>query len=64
VLSRPILMEHIWDMNFDSETSIVGVLVNRLRRKVDDEFAVKLLHTVWGAGYVLKESSDEPSATH
>jgi two-component system copper resistance phosphate regulon response regulator CusR len=64
VLSRPILMEHIWDMNFDSETNVVDVLVNRLRRKVDDEFAVKLIHTVRGAGYVLKESSVDPSATY
>jgi two-component system copper resistance phosphate regulon response regulator CusR len=64
VLSRPILMEHIWDMNFDSETNVVDVLINRLRRKVDDEFTVKLIHTVRGAGYVLKESADESSATY
>jgi two-component system copper resistance phosphate regulon response regulator CusR len=42
-------------MNFDSETNIVDALVNRLRRKLDDEFPVKLIHTVRGVGYVLKE---------
>lgn len=55
VLSRVILTEHIWDMNFDSETNIVDVVVNRLRRKLDDEFSVKLIHTVRGVGYVMKE---------
>ena len=54
VLSRVILTEHIWDMNFDSETNIVDALVNRLRRKVDDDASVKLIHTVRGVGYVLK----------
>jgi heavy metal response regulator len=61
VLSRVILTEHIWDMNFDSETNIVDVVINRLRRKLDDGFPAKLIHTVRGVGYVLKESSDEPS---
>ena len=55
VLSRVILTEHIWDMNFDSETNIVDALVNRLRRKLDDEFPLKLIHTLRGVGYVLKE---------
>jgi heavy metal response regulator len=61
VLSRVILTEHIWDMNFDSETNIVDVVINRLRRKLDDGFPTKLIHTVRGVGYVLKESFDEPS---
>jgi heavy metal response regulator len=61
VLSRVILTEHIWDMNFDSETNIVDVVINRLRRKLDDGFPTKLIHTIRGVGYVLKESSDEPS---
>jgi two-component system OmpR family response regulator len=61
VLSRVILTEHIWDMNFDSETNIVDVVINRLRRKLDDGFPAKLIHTVRGVGYVLKESFDEPS---
>ena len=59
VLSRVILMEHIWDMDFDSETNIVDVMINRLRRKIDDPSPLKLIHTVRGVGYVLKESGDE-----
>ena len=55
VLSRIILMEHIWDMHFDSETNIVDVVVNRLRRKIDDPFPAKLIHTVRGVGYTLRE---------
>jgi two-component system copper resistance phosphate regulon response regulator CusR len=59
VLSRIILTEHIWDINFDTETNIVDVVINRLRRKIEDGFPTKLIHTVRGVGYVLKESSDE-----
>ena len=59
VLSRVILTEHIWDMNFDSETNIVDVVINRLRRKIDDNFSPPLIHTVRGAGYVLKVAQDE-----
>ena len=56
VLSRVIMTEHIWDMNFDSDTNIVDVLINRLRRKIDDDFSPKLIQTVRGVGYVLRES--------
>ena len=59
VLSRVILMEHIWDINFDSETNIVDVVINRLRRKLEDGFSTKLIHTVRGVGYALKEPTDE-----
>ncbi len=62
VLSRVILTEHIWDMHFDSDTNIVDVLINRLRRKIDDGFDPKLIHTVRGVGYVMKEESDDDSA--
>ncbi|MBP1657117.1 MAG: DNA-binding response regulator [Bacteroidetes bacterium] len=62
VLSRIILTEHIWDMHFDSETNIVDVVINRLRRKIDDGFSPKLIQTVRGVGYVLKVSPDEHSA--
>jgi heavy metal response regulator len=58
VLSRVILTEHIWDMHFDSDTNVVDVLINRLRRKMDDGFEVKLIHTVRGVGYVMKEEAD------
>lgn len=53
VLSRTVLAEQVWDMNFDSDTNVVDVAVRRLRAKLDDPFAEKLLHTVRGMGYVL-----------
>lgn len=55
VLSRTIIAEQVWDMNFDSETNVVDVAVRRLRRKMDDPFPVKLIQTVRGMGYVLEE---------
>ncbi len=54
VLSRTELTEQIWDMNFDSDSNVVEVAVRRLRAKLDDPFAEKLLHTVRGMGYVLE----------
>lgn len=55
VLSRTLIAEQVWDMNFDSGTNVVDVHVRRLRTKVDDPFHRKLIHTVRGAGYVLEE---------
>jgi two-component system, OmpR family, copper resistance phosphate regulon response regulator CusR len=55
VLSRLVIAEQIWDMNFDSDSNVVDVAVRRLRRKVDDPFPVKLIHTVRGMGYVLEQ---------
>lgn len=57
VLSRTLIAESVWDMNFDSDTNVVEVNVRRLRSKVDDPFPVKLIHTVRGAGYVLEAES-------
>jgi two-component system copper resistance phosphate regulon response regulator CusR len=54
VLSRTLIAEMVWDMNFDSDTNVVDVNVRRLRSKVDDPFPIKLIHTVRGAGYVLE----------
>jgi two-component system, OmpR family, copper resistance phosphate regulon response regulator CusR len=54
VLSRTLIAEMVWDMNFDSDTNVVDVNVRRLRSKVDDPFPVKLIRTVRGAGYVLE----------
>jgi two-component system, OmpR family, copper resistance phosphate regulon response regulator CusR len=54
ILSRTTLAEQVWDMNFDSDTNVVEVAVRRLRAKLDDPFATKLLHTVRGMGYVLE----------
>jgi two-component system copper resistance phosphate regulon response regulator CusR len=55
VLSRTIIAEQVWDMNFDSDTNVVDVAVRRLRQKVDDPFDRKLIQTVRGVGYVLRE---------
>lgn len=57
VLSRTLIAESVWDMNFDSDTNVVDVNVRRLRSKVDDPFPVKLIRTVRGAGYVLEAES-------
>ncbi|TLY30177.1 MAG: response regulator [Ignavibacteria bacterium] len=55
VLTRTILSEHIWNYNFDTGTNVVDVYVNHLRSKIDDGFEKKLLFTVRGIGYVLKD---------
>lgn len=55
VLSRTMIAEHVWDINFDSDTNVIDVAIRRLRAKVDDPFEKKLVHTVRGAGYVLEE---------
>lgn len=55
VLSRTLIAEQVWDMNFDSNTNVVDVAIRRLRRKVDEPFATKLIHSVRGMGYVLEE---------
>ena len=53
VLSRTMIAEAVWDMNFDSDTNVVDVNVRRLRGKMDDPFPLKLIKTVRGVGYVL-----------
>ena len=55
VLTRTLIAEQVWDMNFDSDTNVVDVHVRRLRSKADDPFDKKLIHTVRGVGYVLEE---------
>jgi len=55
VLSRTIISEHIWDYNFDTGTNLIDVYVNHLRNKIDSGFERKLIHTVRGVGYVLRE---------
>ncbi|MBP5988497.1 MAG: heavy metal response regulator transcription factor [Piscinibacter sp.] len=54
VVSRTLIAEHVWDMNFDSDTNVVEVAVRRLRAKIDDAHAVKLIHTLRGVGYVFE----------
>jgi len=56
VVSRTMIMEHVWDYNFDPMTNVVDARICKLRDKIDKNFGTKLLHTVWGAGYVLKET--------
>ena len=57
VLSRTQIASMVWDIHFDSETNVVDVAIRRLRAKVDDPFATKLIHTVRGVGYVLEQRS-------
>lgn len=55
VLSRTLIAERVWDMNFASDTNVVDVAIRRLRQKIDDPFEKKLIHTVRGVGYVFEE---------
>lgn len=55
VLSRAMIAEHVWDYAFDSFTNIIDVYVNYLRKKIDKDYSVKLIHTVRGQGYILRE---------
>ena len=56
VVSKTIIMEHVYDYSFDPQTNVVDVLVCRLRNKVDRDFEKKLIHTIRGVGYSIKES--------
>jgi len=58
VASRTLIAEHVWDMNFDSDTNVVDVAVRRLRAKLDDPFPTKLIHTIRGVGYVFDVRAD------
>lgn len=57
VVSKTMIMEHVWDYNFDPQTNVVEVRICRLRDRIDKGFKKKLIHTVYGAGYVLKEDT-------
>lgn len=59
VLSRTMIMEHVWDESFESLTNIVDVYVRQLRVKIDEPFERKLIHTIRGAGYTLTDSFQE-----
>ena len=54
VVSKTMILSHVWDYSFDPQTNIVDVLVSRLREKIDRRFEKKLLHTVRGVGYVIR----------
>jgi two-component system OmpR family response regulator len=57
IVSKTMIMEHVWDYNFDPQTNVVEVRISRLRDKIDRGVDKKLIHTVRGVGYVLKETS-------
>jgi heavy metal response regulator len=60
VLSRAVIAQHVWGVDYDTFTNVIDVYVNYLRKKIDSGFEPKLIHTVRGSGYVLKE---EPPAS-
>jgi two-component system copper resistance phosphate regulon response regulator CusR len=59
-LSRTMIVEHVWDMDYDGLTNIVDVYIRHLRRKIDDPYHQKLIHTVRGVGYML-EAPEKPA---
>lgn len=61
VLSRTIIAEHVWDEEFDSESNLVDVYIRNLRRKIDEDYPLKLIHTVRGIGYKLAEGVADDS---
>jgi len=58
-ITRAMIIEHVWNLSFDTCTNIVDVYVNYLRRKVDDGFPKRLIHTIRGVGYELSSHSGE-----
>ena len=56
VVTRTMLLEHVWDYHFDPQTNVIDVHISHLRSKVDKGYASPLLHTVRGAGYMINES--------
>ena len=59
VLSRSVIAQHVWGVDYDTFTNVIDVYINYLRKKIDSEFTIKLLHTVRGTGYVLKAEAPE-----
>jgi two-component system OmpR family response regulator len=57
VVSKTMIMEHVWNYNFDPMTNVVEARICRLRDKIDKDFSSKLINTIRGVGYVLKETS-------
>lgn len=64
VLPRSVIASQVWDMNFDSDTNVIDVAIRRLRLKIDDEFAIKLIHTVRGMGYRLDAINTSDTSTN
>ncbi len=57
VVTRTMLLENVWDYHFDPQTNVIDVHISRLRSKIEKDFDKPLLHTVRGAGYILKTES-------
>ncbi|MFA5499873.1 MAG: response regulator transcription factor [Candidatus Omnitrophota bacterium] len=55
VITRTMIAEHVWDINFDTDTNVIDVYINYLRRKIDNGFKKNLIQTVRGRGYIIKE---------
>ena len=55
IVTRTMISEHVWDINFDTYTNVIDVYINYLRNKIDQGFSKKLIHTIRGRGYILKE---------
>ncbi|NKB62079.1 MAG: response regulator [Gammaproteobacteria bacterium] len=56
IVTRTMLLENVWDYNFDPQTNVIDVHISRLRSKIDKSFSYQLLNTIRGAGYILRES--------
>ena len=59
-LSRTMIVEHVWDMDYDGLTNIVDVYIRHLRSKIDDKYQHKLIHTVRGIGYMIEAPEKSP----
>jgi two-component system, OmpR family, response regulator len=59
VLPKTFILEHVWNFDFDPQTNVLDVLISRLRKKIDDPFETKLIHTVRGVGYVIREPAED-----
>jgi len=57
VVSKTMILEHVWDYNFDPQTNVIEAHICKLRDKIDKDFGTKLIHTIRGVGYVLKENA-------
>lgn len=55
IVTRTMIAEHVWDINFETFTNVIDVYINYLRRKIDQGYPKKLVHTIRGRGYILKE---------
>ncbi len=58
ILTRTMIMENVWGYDFDTGTNVLDVHINRLRKKIDQDFPVKLIHTIIGVGYVIRVDNE------